>query len=72
MKIEYSIRKLAVVMLLMCMSTASLCAFSGKLSPRSRCALSEEVTKSEDMKSCFIKISDENVIADLKRLGVKT
>ena len=58
-------------MLLMCMSTASLCAFSGKLSPRSRCALSEEVTKSEDMKSCFIKISDENVIADLKRLGVK-
>ena len=53
------------------MSTASLCAFSGKLSPRSRCALSEEVTKSEDMKSCFIKISDENVIADLKRLGVK-
>lgn len=71
MKIIYSIRKLAVVMLLMCMSTASLCAFSGKLSPRSRCALSEEVTKSEDMKSCFIKISDENVIADLKRLGVK-
>ena len=55
----------------MCMSTASLCAFSGKLSPRSRCALSQETVKAEAARPCFIKISGDDVLAQLSAMGVK-
>ncbi|MGN0213667.1 MAG: S8 family peptidase [Muribaculaceae bacterium] len=59
------------MILAMCLSSTSLYAFNGKVSPRTRYVLSQTDTKAEVMKPCFIKITDESVIAELEKLGVK-
>ena len=66
-----NITRMAIVMLAICMSTASLYAFYGKLSPRSRYALSLSDARATAVKPCFIKISGDDVLAQLSALGVK-